>query len=137
MDKVLVINSEGFASSNTVIGNFGSMSISISDFEMATGWNLKPQGLCRGEMCVSVLKPENLANDGAINLVEFVRLTDQNYIHDVNHGVFAFGENAFNRSLQMTSLDAPDFTLPDIHGKQVSFSDFNRRKRLLLAWSSW
>ncbi len=137
MDKVLVINSEGFASSNTVIGNFGSMSISISDFEMATGWNLKPQGLCRGEMCVSVLKPENLANDGAINLVEFVRLTDQNYIHDVNHGVFAFGENAFNRSLQMTSLDAPDFTLPDICGKQVSFSDFNRRKRLLLAWSSW
>ena len=137
MDQILVINSVGFASSNTVVGNFDSMSIAISDFEMATGWNLKPQGLCRGEMCVSVLKPENLANDGAINLVEFVRLTDQNYIHDANHGVFAFGENAFNRSLQMTSLDAPDFTLPDIHGKQVSFSDFNRRKRLLLAWSSW
>jgi peroxiredoxin len=37
----------------------------------------------------------------------------------------------------MATLDAPNFTLPDINGKMVSLSDFAKRKKLILAWSSW
>lgn len=137
MSNILVINAEGFVSSNENVADLGGFSIAMTDFERATGWNLKPQGLCKDATCVPVLKLDQLTNGSTINLVEFARLTDQNLVSDLKLGVVAFGESASSRSSQMTSLDAPDFTLPDIHGKKVSFSDFNRRKRLLLAWSSW
>lgn len=137
MSNILVINAEGVVSSNENVADLGAFSIAMSDFERVTGWNLKPQGLCKDATCVPVLKLDQLTNGSTINLVEFARLTDQNLVSDLKLGAVAFGESASSRSSQMTSLDAPDFTLPDIHGKKVSFSDFNRRKRLLLAWSSW
>jgi peroxiredoxin len=49
----------------------------------------------------------------------------------------AMGEQASSRSASMATLDAPNFTLPDINGKMVSLSDFAKRKKLILAWSSW
>jgi peroxiredoxin len=35
------------------------------------------------------------------------------------------------------TLEAPDFTLPDIDGKQHSLSDYRGKKVLLLSWASW
>jgi hypothetical protein len=37
----------------------------------------------------------------------------------------------------MTSLRAPDFTLPDLAGQPFTFSSLGRRKKLLVAWASW
>jgi len=32
---------------------------------------------------------------------------------------------------------APEFSLPDLEGRDVALRDFAGRKRLLLAWASW
>ena len=32
---------------------------------------------------------------------------------------------------------APNFTLPDINGKQHSLADFKGKKILLITWASW
>ena len=133
----LVINREGKTTAVEVASNFGEFAISLDDFARATGWQLKPQGLCIAEICVPVRDAKTLTNQTQIDLVEFARVTNQNIVVDQERKVAALGEHADTRSETMTSLDAPDFRLPDIHGRQVSFSDFNRRKRLLLAWSSW
>jgi len=37
----------------------------------------------------------------------------------------------------LSSLKAPDFTLPDMNGKARSLSDFRGKKVLLLTWASW
>ena len=133
----LVVNREGETTAVEVGSNFGEFAISLDDFARATGWQLKPQGLCIAEICVPVRDAKTLSNQTQIDLVEFARVTNQNIVVDQERKVVALGEHADTRSEAMTSLDAPDFRLPDIHGRQVSFSDFNRRKRLLLAWSSW
>ena len=133
----LFIRPDGGASAVTIDRKFGEFSILVSDFEDVTGWVLKPEGLCKDATCIPVLKYEVLTDGLSIDLVEFARLTNQNIVVDPKFGIAALGESASNRGAMMHSLDAPDFKLPDIHGKQVSFSDFNRRKRLLLAWSSW
>ena len=137
MNLGLVVNREGETTAVEVGSNFGEFAISLDDFARATGWQLKPQGLCIAEICVPVRDAKTLSNQTQIDLVEFARVTNQNIVVDQERKVVALGEHADTRSEAMTSLDAPDFRLPDIHGRQVSFSDFNRRKRLLLAWSSW
>ena len=133
----LVVNREGETMAVEIASNFGEFAISLDDFARATGWQLKPQGLCIAEICVPVRDAKTLTNQTQIDLVEFARVTNQNIVVDQERKVAALGEHADTRSETMTSLDAPDFRLPDIHGRQVSFSDFNRRKRQLLAWSSW
>ena len=132
-----VINSNGVTTNVEVVANFGEFAISLNDFASVTGWQLKPEGLCFAATCVPVTNSSALTNSTHIDLVEFALVTNQNIVVDQKHKIAALGERADSRSDAMASLVAPDFRLPDIHGKQVSFSDFNRRKRLLLAWSSW
>ena len=137
MNQGRVVNQEGETTVVDVASNFGEFAVSLADFARATGWQLKPEGLCIDEICVPVSEANRLTDGASIDLVEFARVTKQNIVFDRQRQVAALGERADSRGDSMSSLLAPDFKLPDIHGRQVSFSDFNRRKRLLLAWSSW
>jgi peroxiredoxin len=47
------------------------------------------------------------------------------------------GEAAEDRARQLASLEALDFTLPDIEGVLHSLSDFRGKKVLLATWASW
>lgn len=113
----------------------------------ATGWSLKAEGLCRGDVCVPVRdRTPLIAGRGLdvssnpvdfLDVGEFARLVGRLAVVDSGRNVVAIGDAGSVRSEALGSLDAPDFTLPDITGAPVSLSDFDRRKRLLLAWSSW
>ena len=133
----LVIRTDGGASVATSSREFGEFAILVSDLEVATGWVLKPEGLCKGDICYPVRNAGELSDGVNIDLASFAKFTNQSIVFDRGYEVVALGDSAPTRAESMSSLNAPDFKLPDIHGKQVSFSDFNRRKRLLLAWSSW
>ena len=132
-----IINIDGQVTAVELLEQPGKLSVSNSVLEQATGWSLKPEGLCRDQVCVPVRNVEALIKNDQIDLAEFARLVSQNIVIDAQRKVVALGEQAQTRGTEMATLEAPDFTLPDIHGRQVSFSDYNRRKRLLLAWSSW
>jgi len=132
-----IINIDGQVTAVELLEQPGKLSVSNSVLEQATGWSLKPAGLCRDQVCVPVRNVEALIKNDQIDLAEFARLVSQNIVIDAQRKVVALGEQAQIRGTEMATLEAPDFTLPDIHGRQVSFSDYNRRKRLLLAWSSW
>ena len=133
----MLVTADGRVSSLDALQKSGRVSLALTDFERLSGWSLKPEGLCKGAVCVPVINSQLLSDGMSIDLIEFSRIVNQNIVVDSQYRVAAFGEQAPSRAGLMKSLDAPNFTLPDIHGKQVSFSDFNRRKRLLLAWSSW
>ena len=132
-----VINAAGQVTAVDLSEQSGKVSVSNLVLEQATGWSLKPEGLCRDQVCVPVRNVQALIKDDQVDLAEFARLVSQNIVIDVQRKIVALGEQAQIRGTEMATLEAPDFTLPDIHGQQVSFSDYNRRKRLLLAWSSW
>ena len=132
-----VINVAGQVTAVELSEQSGKVSVSNSVLEQATGWSLKPEGLCRDQVCVPVRNVQALIKDDQVDLAEFARLVQQNIVIDTQRKVVALGERAQIRGTEMATLEAPNFTLPDIHGRQVSFSDYNGRKRLLLAWSSW
>jgi hypothetical protein len=109
-----------------------------ADLARVTGWQLKPEGLCRDEVCIPlsdglpVLSPEGLVEIGG-----FAASIGREVVVDADHAVAAIGDSATAVAESMASLEAPEFTLPDLDGTPVSLHDFDRRKRLLLAWSSW
>ena len=117
--------------------NFGEFGVEAAAFGSLTGWVLKPAGLCKDDLCVPVRNPQVLSDGENINIAEFARITNRNILIDSGRKIVALGDQATSRAQSMATLDAPNFTLPDINGKLVSFYDYNRRKRLLLAWSSW
>ena len=78
----------------------------------------------------------NGAGKSWFNLVAFAQLVEQPIAHDEGLSVWYFGLRSDQR-LVLSSLKAPDFTLPDMNGKTHSLSDFRGRKVLLLTWASW
>ena len=135
MTQLTVIDESGSHSFEQL--GFGKLGVSADDFARATGWTLKAEGLCKDEICVPVRDTAAMSNGSAIDVAEFVRATGRNMVIDSSRNVLAMGEQAASRAASMATLDAPNFTLPDINGNLVSLSDFANRKKLILAWSSW
>src|SRR4051812_22965808 len=106
-------------------------------FEALTGWTLKPEGMCRGDVCAPIYQRDAVLADGMVDLLGAGAVIGRSVVVDTKRGVAALGASAVARGDDMTTLQAPAFTLNDMHGQRVSLHDFERRKVLLLAWSSW
>jgi len=117
--------------------------ITTSDLTRATRFVIKPQGVCRDELCYPLpksRKAEFVSKKGAtiwFNLSEFAKLINQPVVVDQKNGVWYFGARAAEQNGYLTSLAAPNFTLPDLNGRSHSLSDFRGRKVLLVTWASW
>ena len=64
---------------------------------------------------------------GRIDLAAFAEYLGQPAVADAAHGVWAFGPATSPAA--PPSVEAPDFTLPDIEGNMHSLTDYNRLSR--------
>lgn len=121
----------------------GDLWVTLKDLTRATKFALKPQGVCRDELCFPIPKARKAAFLKAqgkttwFNLSEFARLIRQPAAHDAESAVWFFGPRADEQNGYVESLVAPDFTLPDAGGKPHSLSEFRGKKVLLVTWASW
>ena len=117
--------------------------ITTSDLMRATRFVIKPQGVCRDELCFPLPKnhkAEFVLKKGAttwFNLSEFAKLINQAVVTDQKNGVWYFGARAAEQNGYLASFAAPNFTLPDLNGKLHSLTDFRGKKVLLVTWASW
>jgi hypothetical protein len=117
--------------------------VTLKDFTKATKFVLKPQGICRDELCFPIPKGRKndfVAKQGRttwFNLSAFARLVKQPVAHDAKHAVWFFGSRPDVQNAFTDTLEAPNFTLPDINGKMRSLSEFRGKKVLLVTWASW
>ncbi|MCH8076410.1 MAG: redoxin domain-containing protein [SAR324 cluster bacterium] len=58
-------------------------------------------------------------------------------LSDASGEVWVLGASAGERAAVLQSLQAPDFTLPDLDGRPHSLSDFRGKKVFLVSWASW
>lgn len=108
-----------------------------------TGWELKPEGFCRGELCVPLppgREAEFSRKDSDSTLLNFTALADavgKPWGADAKHRVWYIGTESAARANSLRTRIAPDFELPDADGKLHHLSDHRGKKVLLLAWASW
>ena len=97
-----------------------------------TGWEIKPEGACRGDRCVP------LGHDAGAQTFD-VRLLAEKLsmplVHDEGHGIWALGPEGGGRFLDTAEM--PEVTLPDLDGNPFSLSSLHGQKVLLVAWASW
>ena len=111
--------------------------LSPSDVTAALGWELKPQGLCRGSLCIPVRDAATLSTADGIDLAALAELLSRPLALDVGERVAYLAASAAERGAQLATLRAPEFSLPDLGGRLHSLSDYRGKKVLLVAYASW
>lgn len=98
------------------------------------GWERKPEGLCRGDVCIPV--PGDVG-DGPIEAGRLAELLGRPAAIDAEERVVAFAAPAAERADALRSGIAPDFELADLDGTTHRLSDFRGKKVVLYAYASW
>ena len=117
----------------------GGLWLKASDLERVSGWAHKPEGFCKGEICVPVpaSRKDEFVRGESYNLAALADLLGQPMVADAENRASCFGEAASERRRILTSLDAPDFSLPDLAGRMHSLSQYRGKKVFLVSWASW
>jgi hypothetical protein len=117
--------------------------LDAAELKNLVGWELKPEGICRGDLCVPIppgRESEFASKRDGASWLNFTALADQMgkpWAGDSKNRVWYFGADAADRGNALRSLEAPDFELPDLDGKMHRLSDYRGQKVFLLAWASW
>ena len=117
--------------------------VTLADLTRATGFELKPQGVCRKEACYPLPKKNRsdyVTKRGSFewfNLSAFARMLHQAVARDAQFDAWYFGPQPVAQNDFLSTLEAPNFTLPDSTGKLHSLSDYRGKKVLLITWASW
>lgn len=112
-----------------------SLDVDAGELAARTGWEVKPQGACAGDICVP-LPPDVRTDGGRLVAPVLAERLGMPLVHDEEHGLWALGPASVT-GRALTSAQAPDLTLPDLDGNPFSLSTLHGRKVLLVAWASW
>ena len=116
-----------------------SLWLDAAAIESATGWAWKPEGLCRGDICVPVppVARDALVRNDRLDIAAMWRRSGQPVVHDTQRRTWVLGSGAAQRAAALATLQAPDFELPDLSGRMHRLSDHRGRKVFLATWASW
>ena len=106
------------------------------------GWGVRPEGLCRGDVCVPMPAERRaaLVLDGQLDLGGVAQLLGRASVIDAEDAarpVIALALDPESRRQALDDLHAPDFVLPDLEGNEHALSDWQGQKKLLVTFASW
>ena len=106
----------------------------LSEFETASGWSLKPQGACRGDVCVPL--PADAVQDGVVDVRAVAERLGMPLVHDAEAGLWALGPESLSGHA-LPSAEAPELVLPTIDGDEFRLSSLHGTKVVLVAWAPY
>ena len=103
---------------------------SIEDFTRETGWELKPEGACKGDVCIPL--PDEVRDSAdAASIAEAMGLPVVE-----EDGLIAIGPESIGGRALTTAI-APDVSLPDLDGNLFELSSLKGRKVVVYAWAPY
>ena len=110
--------------------------IDADEFTAATGWEVKPEGACKAEVCVP-LPADARVSDERLAVPVIAKRLGMPLVADERAGVWALGPETRVTGRALTSAVAPEVVLPDKDGNPFRLSSLRGQKVLLVAWASW
>ncbi len=108
-----------------------TLAIDPVELERRTGWQIKPQGACKGDRCVPL---PDIAGQ-RVDARALAGRLGMPLVHDGPSGLWCLGPEAGGRAL--AAVDAPDLVLPDLQDRPFRLRSLRGSKVLLVAWASW
>jgi hypothetical protein len=105
-----------------------TLDIDAAAFHAGTGWEIKPEGACKGDVCVPLPHGFTLT-DAAARLGMAI-------VDDADTGVWAIGPESLTGHA-LVSADAPELTLDDIDGNPFRLSSLRGQKVVLVSWAPY
>lgn len=140
--RITLLYGDQVAALDDALVRNGDLWLQAEGLLAATGWELKPEGMCKGAICVPVSDAQRSAlvtrqDDGDwLDLSAFARMVEQPVARDQDSETWVFGPPAWEWKSR-SARRAPDFTLSDLSGQTHSLSELLGKKVFLLFWASW
>jgi hypothetical protein len=106
--------------------------ISKVAFERGTGWSIRPEGACRGDLCVPF---SDGSPDEDVDVVELARRLGMSVVRHSDDLAAVGPATLGGRAL--SSAVAPDLVLPDFSGNEFDLRTLRGQKVVLVAWSPY
>lgn len=104
------------------------LDISADAFHAGTGWDIKPEGACKGDVCVPL--PDGFELSSAADRLGMALIR-----HD-EQDLWALGPESIGGRALVTA-EAPDLVLDDLDGNPFRLSSLRGQKVMLVAWSPY
>jgi hypothetical protein len=130
-DRAIVLDRIGVDTKRAI----DALWISKRDLPRINGFELKPQGACRADLCIPI--PKTLVRGDYFNLTAFAKKAGQAVVAEPGARVWSFGEMQALGGGLANSRIAPDFEVPDRLGRPVHLAGFRGKKALVITWASW
>jgi hypothetical protein len=117
-----------------------SLDVDAAELASRTGWHLRPEGACKGEVCVPLAGTgAEVRGDGTIDARALAERLGMPLVADERVAdLWSLGPESAVTGRALTSAVAPELTLPDLRtGEDFSLASLRGQKVVLLAWASW
>ena len=109
-----------------------SLTLSKQEFQRGTGWEIKPEGACKGDICIPLMQNDN----DSVSVEQAADAIGLPLVHEPGHGIWSLGpESIGNRAL--VSAKTAELDLPDLDGNQFSLKSLLGKKVLVYAWAPY
>ena len=105
------------------------LDLSAADFAAATGWEIKPKGACRAEVCVPL-------GPGGFDLADAASRLGMAVVADEAHGRWAIGPEALG-DRALATAQAPELVLGDLDGNEFRLSSLLGQKVVIVSWAPY
>jgi hypothetical protein len=106
-----------------------TLDITAEEFTAGTGWEIKPEGACKADVCV----PLGGGSFDARSAAERLRMA---VVHDAAAGIFAIGPESLGDRALVSAL-APELELNDIDGNPFRLSSLRGKKVVIVSWAPY
>jgi hypothetical protein len=109
-----------------------SLKVSKGEFEAGTGWQLKPEGACKGDVCIPI---PNSGGD-TVDVKAVADAMNLPLVGTAADDLWALGPESIGGKALVTA-EAPEMELPDVDGNLFKLSSLKGKRILVYAWAPY